>query len=218
VGARVTTSIQFKVCGLTSAADATLAAGVGASHLGFNLYPKSPRHLGLARYVEIASALPRLPRVAILVEPSRPELAATLAAGFDAIQIHFRPEIDAARLADWSSKVGPDRLWLAPKRPPGSPFSSLWLPLAETFLFDSYSEGVFGGSGTTGDWSGFAELARAHQGHRWILAGGLNPSNVAAAVAASGAAFVDVASGVESSPGVKDPAKLAAFAAALAAS
>ena len=83
-------------------------------------------------------------------------------------------------------------------------------------LFRStYHAGGFGGSGQTGDWTGFARMQTEHPDHTWILAGGLNPENIGAALTASGARFVDVNSGVERTPGVKDEAKLKAFVVAL---
>ena len=112
--------------------------------------------------------------------------------------------------------MGAHRLWLAPKLPPGEDVPVEWLPLAATFLMDTFHAGGFGGSGKTGDWAKFARHQQANPQHTWILAGGLNPENIADAVARSGAHFVDVNSGVESSPGVKDHAKLRRLAEVLA--
>ena len=92
----------------------------------------------------------------------------------------------------------------------------LKLPLAATFLLDTFHAAGFGGSGKTGDWAKFARYRETYPQHTWILAGGLSPDNVAEAVAQSGAFFVDVNSGVETSPGVKDHAKLRALGEALA--
>ena len=89
------------------------------------------------------------------------------------------------------------------------------MPLAYTFLVDTFHAEGFGGSGRTGDWAGFARLTEANPGKRWILAGGLNPDNVVPAIAASGARFVDLNSGVETHPGAKSPEKLRAAAEAL---
>jgi phosphoribosylanthranilate isomerase len=206
----------FKVCGLTRATDARLAAELGADYLGFILYPKSPRYLSLADYEALRADLPAGPRrVAVMVEPTAAELAAALAAGFDFFQIHARAESAIAAVAAWSVAVGPARLWLAAKLPPGAAFPAGWLPLADTFLVDTFHAEGFGGSGRTGDWSGFAKLTAAHPEKTWVLAGGLSPDNIAAARAASGARFVDVNSGVESAPGLKSPEKLRALAAAL---
>jgi phosphoribosylanthranilate isomerase len=205
---------QLKICGLTGPADAAAAAAVGADWLGFILHPGSPRRIALTDYVAAVDRWPRLPRVAVSVEPSPEELRAMRAAGFDRFQIHFRHDRPLAELAAWSEIVGADRLWLAPKLPPEIDVAPAWLPLAHTFLFDTFHEG-FGGSGLTGDWAKFARHRTAHPGHTWILAGGLRPENVAEAVQRSAANWIDANSGVEASPGHKDPVRLAAFAAAL---
>ncbi|AKC82412.1 phosphoribosylanthranilate isomerase [Verrucomicrobia bacterium IMCC26134] len=206
----------FKICGLTRAADARLAAELGADYIGFILYAKSPRYLAVADYAALRADLPAEPRrVAVMVEPAPDELAAALGAGFDFIQIHARADIPFATVAAWSGVVSPARLWLAPKLPPGIPFPSLWLPLADTFLVDTFHAEGFGGSGKTGDWSGFARLAVSHPEKTWVLAGGLSPDNAASARGQSGARFLDVNSGVESAPGVKSPDKLRALVAAL---
>ena len=104
---------------------------------------------------------------------------------------------------------------LAPKLPPGRTVTEPMLAAAKTLVVDTYHAAGFGGSGQTGDWSGFARLQSEHSEHTWILAGGLNPENIGAALSASGARFVDVNSGVERAPGVKDETKLKAFVVAL---
>lgn len=201
--------IQLKVCGQTRAEDARVAADVGADFLGFILYPKSPRYLSLDAYKALAPSLPTRPqRVAVMVEPAPAELAAAMAAGFDFFQIHFAHTTPLATLQGWSGQVGAHRLWLAPKLPPVFDVPAEWLPLAGTFLLDTFHAEGFGGSGQTGDWAKFARHREANPQHTWILAGGLSPDNMADAVARSGTFFVDVNSGVESSPGVKDHAKL----------
>ena len=91
------------------------------------------------------------------------------------------------------------------------------LAAARYFLVDTFHAGGFGGSGLTGDWGKFARIKAAQPDHVWILAGGLNPENITEALRASGTKFVDVNSGVESAPGVKDEAKLLRFVAALRA-
>ena len=198
------------------AEDAALAAELGAGHLGFILYPKSPRFLSPDDYTLLAPGLPQGPlRVAVMVEPSAAELEAARKAGFDRFQIHARHDLPVETVRTWSEAVGAVKFWLAPKRPPGAPFPAAWLPFAETFLVDTYHAAGFGGSGQTGDWLGFAGLAASHQGKRWILAGGLGPENIADALRQSGTRFVDVNSGVEDAPGVKSEAKLRALATAL---
>jgi phosphoribosylanthranilate isomerase len=124
--------------------------------------------------------------------------------------------VSPAAVAAWIKVVGRPRLWLAPRLPPETDLPPALLPLAETFLFDAFHAEKFGGSGKTADWTKFRRHREAHPGKTWILAGGLNPENIAVGLAATGARFVDVNSGVEAFPGVKDPDKLAALAARLA--
>lgn len=208
--------IHFKVCGLTRAEDVRLAVEAGADFIAFNLYPKSPRYVALGDAAELVRGAPHGPKsVAVMVEPTLEELDWAQEAGFDRFQIHARADLPLAVVREWSHAVGARELWLAPKLPPGAAFPAEWLPLANTFLVDTYHAEGFGGSGKTGDWSGFAALAKAHPDKTWLLAGGLSPDNVAEARRQSGARFFDVNSGVESAPGVKDAAKLRAWAAAL---
>jgi phosphoribosylanthranilate isomerase len=235
--------IQWKACGLTSLVDAEAAAAAGADYLGFIFYPKSPRHVTHAQYQAMAPLLPkreqggtrppgalvlpptqsnapggRLPplqHVAVSVEPEVSEVQWFIEQGFDRVQIHFRPELPIEQVAAWSELVTADKLWLAPKIPPGTPFPPALLPSARTFLLDTFAPDKFGGTGKTGDWASYHELKAAHPDKAWILSGGLSPENVGEALRATDARFLDVNSGVESTPGRKDAAKLKAFAAAI---
>jgi phosphoribosylanthranilate isomerase len=207
--------VRLKVCGITSLVDADAADAVGADCLGFIFYPKSPRGVTLTQFAAMKDRLPPRKKVAVCVEPSAPELAALVTQGFDYFQIHFGPEIPAATVAGWSHLTGRAQLWLAPKLPPAQDVKPEWLPLAGTFLLDTFHADKFGGTGETGDWAKFKRHREAHPEKTWILSGGLKPDNIAAAVTATGAKFIDVNSGVEHSPGVKDPAKLKALVLAL---
>jgi phosphoribosylanthranilate isomerase len=207
--------IRFKVCGLTSLVDAEFADRCGADYLGFILYPKSPRFISLAQYRAMAARLPDRRKVAVSVEPTLDELATMKAAGFDFFQIHHRPEVTDEQLTAWSRLVGERHLWLAPKLPPGSDVSPAARAVAKFVMLDTFHEGGFGGSGKTGDWAKFARHQAEYRGNIWILAGGLNPENIGEALKLSGAKVVDVNSGVESAPGVKDETKLKKFVVAL---
>ncbi len=199
--------IRVKVCGLTSVADAAAAAGIGADFLGFILYPKSPRYLAPERFAALRPGLPELPKVAVLVTPAAAEVTAALAAGFDLLQVHFpltaAPEVRAAL-----ARVDRRRVWLAPKLPPEAEIAPELLAWADTWLLDAYRTDSFGGTGQTGDWGKFRRYREESPTKTWILAGGLGPDNVAAALAETGAEAIDVNSGVESSPGCKDSRKL----------
>jgi phosphoribosylanthranilate isomerase len=207
--------VRLKVCGLTSLVDAEFADRCGVDYFGFNFYPKSPRAITLAQYRAMAPRLPERRKVAVTVEPTADEVAGLRELGFDYFQIHFRPEIDPAKVREWSDLVGPKHLWLAPKLPPGLDVSAGVLAAAKFILVDTFSAEKFGGTGQTGDWGKFAHLQAAHPDHFWILSGGLNAANIGDALTASGAKFIDVNSGVESAPGVKDPEKLKQFVVAL---
>jgi phosphoribosylanthranilate isomerase len=214
---RMIDGIRLKVCGLTTFVDAELADNAGADYLGFNLYPKSPRYVDLRRFRGMTRRLPARPRVAISVEPSLDELGAMDDAGFDYFQVHFRHDFPREQIAAWSKRVGMARLWLAPKLPPEIDVGADLLTLGKYIILDAYTKDVFGGSGQTGDWAKFARHDRAHRTHLWVLAGGLNPENIGDALRATDARFVDVNSGIESAPGVKDPEKTKAFVAAVRA-
>jgi phosphoribosylanthranilate isomerase len=203
--------IQVKVCGLTSLVDAEFADRCGVDYLGFNLYSKSPRYIPLAQFQAMAERLPGRKKVAVMVEPGADQLALAAGAGSDFFQIHFRHDRTAAAIAEWADVVGPERLWLAPKLPPGVDVAADWLPLAKVFLLDTFQVDGFGGSGRTGDWGKFARHQQAHPDKTWILSGGLNADNIGTALRESGARFVDVNSGVESAPGVKDHARFKSF-------
>jgi phosphoribosylanthranilate isomerase len=208
--------IRLKVCGLTSLVDAELADRAGADYLGFVLYAQSPRHVTLGRFRATAARLPDRKKVAVMVEPSVAELAEAMTSGFDLVQVHFRHDLPAAAVAAWAEAAGPGRLWLAPRLPPDADVPAALLPLATTLLFDAFHADSFGGSGQTADWTKFRHHCEAHPEKTWILAGGLNPENIAVALKATGARYIDVNSGIEAAPGVKDQAKLEAFVARLA--
>jgi phosphoribosylanthranilate isomerase len=203
--------IQVKICGLTSPADAAFADSGGADYLGFILHPKSPRYIPLDRFRSIEPALPRSPKVAVVVEPHPGALTTIGEAGFERFQVHFRHDTPLSVIAAWSAEVGADRLWLAPKLPPSIDVPDAWLQLTQCILLDTFDETLFGGTGRTGDWPKFHRHLKDHPDKTWILSGGLKPENVRAAIAGTGARFVDVNSGVESAPGIKDHARLAEF-------
>ena len=203
--------VRLKVCGITSLVDADAADAVGADYLGFIFYPKSPRFVAYPQFKAMQDRLPPRKRVAVSVEPTTAELAKQVEHDFDFFQIHFNPQTSLDVIAAWAKTVDVSRLWLAPRLPPGMDISAEWLPLAETFLIDTFHPDKMGGTGATGDWSKFKSLRETHSDKRWILSGGLSPDNIAEAVTSTGAKYIDVNSGVEQAPGIKSPAKLKAF-------
>ena len=203
--------VSVKVCGLTREADIELALSLGADYLGFIVYPESPRALTLERATELAAQVPRGKRVLVDVEPEPGDLEQYGETEFDRFQIHVNLPLDRQVLSEYSNLLGRDRLWLAPRLAPGDAFPEWVFEYTDTILLDTYSKNRIGGTGHTGDFARFARLRQQFADKEWILAGGLNPLNIVAAVKSSTACRVDVNSGVESAPGKKDPEKLREF-------
>jgi phosphoribosylanthranilate isomerase len=201
--------VRLKICGLTSLVDAQFADRCGADYLGFILYPPSPRYIPLPQYQAMAPRLPDRRRVAVVVEPDPTELA-MMRDDFDFFQIHFRHDVPLVSLAAWAKAVGLEKLWLAPKLPPEVNVSDVLLRFSHYFLLDTFHDG-FGGSGKASDWPKFVRHQQEHPDRFWILAGGLNAGNIADALRATNAAFVDVSSGIEAAPGIKDHDKMNQF-------
>ncbi len=207
--------IRVKVCGITSLVDAEAAHAAGADYLGFILHPLSPRHITLDAFKALLPGLPALKKVAVIVYSSPDDLERVKDVGFDYVQVHFPNETAFFEVAMWTDIITPDRLWLAPRIRPGKELDVAFVPLADTFVLDAYHPTKMGGSGEVGDWAAHAWLTEKFIKVTWVLAGGLNAENIVAAIAASKAKLVDVNSGVEASPGIKDHAKLKAFFEAL---
>ena len=195
-----------KVCGFTREEDAYAAIDAGVDALGFNFYPQSKRAVRLA---DIAPWLKKLPadigRVAIVVHPDEALLRELTQSGFfHALQFHGgeTPEFCAAWGGDFYIKARP--IFDA-----ASADAALSDP-APCLLLDAHAPGVHGGTGTTIDWSLAADVVSA-AARPVVLSGGLRPDNVAEAVRQVHPAAVDTASGVESSPGVKDAAQMRLF-------
>ncbi len=201
-------SVDVKICGLTSERDVDLALGEGADFFGFIVYPKSPRGLSLDRAAELSARVPAGRRVIVDVDPRLDDLFRYRDAGFDRFQIHADLSAGSEAAEAWAGVVGRERLWLAPRLKPGDPFPVEVLESVGAILVDTYSSAQVGGTGKTGDWGSFTAWKRTYPQAKWILAGGLHPGNVLEAVAATGAEHIDVNSGIELNPGVKDPERL----------
>jgi phosphoribosylanthranilate isomerase len=201
-------SARIKVCGITRAADAAMALAQGADYLGINCWSGSPRFVPVAARAALLREIPADKRVAVTVNPSAAEASALIAEGFAIVQAHFDPakaECDPKAL---SAQLGVKHLWLAPKLADGAEWPADLIPLAEGFVHDAHAKDAFGGTGKVSDWSRFQKLLQKYPQSLWILAGGLGPDNIAAAVK-SGAGFFDLNSGVELAPGLKSVEKLA---------
>lgn len=197
--------IQIKICGIKTLNDALAAIDAGADYLGFNFYPKSVRFVDKETCTKITSELKKknaqIKLVGVFVDSSVDEIKDILdICSLDLAQLHGdeSPEL--------FSKLTP-RAFKAFRGIPSN-VSGYRRIDAPAFLVDAVVKGVYGGSGVTADWSGAAEMAKRYP---TFLAGGLNSENVAEAVWKVQPWGVDVASGVETSPGEKDAAKMKAF-------
>ena len=193
----------LKICGLTDPADARLCAEAGAAALGAVFYPPSPRNVSPERAAEVfADVPPDVARVGVFVDATAADiLRAARIAGLAVAQLHgAEPPALAAELLAAGLRVlkvlrGGDLAAEAARYPGGT-----------RFLVECGRGALPGGNGAAWDWSS----ARALSPLPFALAGGLGPDNLAAAASASGAAFFDLSSSVESAPGRKDRAKVLA--------
>ena len=201
----------IKICGIATpdALDAALAARAG--YVGLVFFPKSPRNVTLAAAAALgARAAGRVQRVGLFVDADDAMIAAAIAAaGLDALQLHGGES--PARAAELRARHGVP-VWkaLAVAGAGDVARAADYAGAADLVLFDAQTpKGTLpGGMGLAFDWS---LLAQANPPLPWGLAGGLGPSNVAEALRITRAPLVDVSSGVESAPGVKDAALIAAF-------
>jgi phosphoribosylanthranilate isomerase len=202
---------RIKFCGITRLDDAELAIANGAWAIGLIFWPNSRRRAELDAAAEIAAAVKRRAEVVgVFVNATLDEVAQTAdAVGLTMLQFHG--EEGPAYCAEAARRTGA-KVIKATRVRSGADVQALASFHTDYHLLDSYTAGVPGGTGETFSW----EIARAHRGRvPVLLSGGLTPDNVAEAIAAVHPYAVDVASGVELSPGVKDPEKLQAFAAAV---
>ncbi len=196
---------RIKICGITSAEDAAASASLGADAIGINFYKGSRRYVPPAEAPPIVAAVRgRVAVVGVFVNESPAGIADVCRAlGIEVVQLSGdEPPSLAARLAFRRIKavhVGKERK--------GFPFSEY---PCEAFLLDAHVPGEFGGTGRVLDWKNLGTEA-VPPGKPWILAGGLTPGNVEDAIRLARPDGVDVAGGVETSPGKKDREKLKSF-------
>jgi phosphoribosylanthranilate isomerase len=197
---------RIKVCGITRPEDALAAVDAGVDAIGLVFYPPSPRYVNLAQAIEIVTCLPPfVTTVGLFVDMPIADIRQVIqAVGIDLVQFHGHetaaicgeikhPWIRAIRMQDNLDLVSTC-----------SDFTT-----ARGILLDAYCPGVPGGTGMAFDWSRIPATLSG----KIILAGGLHPNNVAQAVREVCPYAVDVSGGVESSPGIKDQAKIAQFVA-----
>jgi phosphoribosylanthranilate isomerase len=204
--------IRVKMCGLTRAEDVSAAVQAGAAYIGLNFFAKSPRFLTIEAMRAIALSIPvGVAKVALVVDADDATLdALTAGVPLDMLQLHGHET--PARVAEVKKRYGlPVMKVLGIGGPGDLPQIDAHSAVADQLLVDTKPpKGATrpGGNAVAFDWG-------LIKGRRWsvpwMLAGGLTPDNVAEALRATGARQVDVASGIESAPGIKDAALMRAF-------
>ncbi|MCA1805086.1 MAG: phosphoribosylanthranilate isomerase [Xanthomonadaceae bacterium] len=195
---------RVKICGITRPEDGVMAAQAGADAIGLVFYPRSPRFVTPDQALAVVRALPPFVTVVGLFVNEQPGMVRAMAdaVGLDLLQFHGDEAADYCRQFNQpylkALRVRPDIDLLA---------AAQGYREARGLLLDAWHETVPGGSGSVFDWELIPEALRAH----CILAGGLAPDNVAAAIGAVRPYAVDVSSGVEADKGIKDPARIQAF-------
>lgn len=207
--------IRVKICGLRTVADVAAVAAAGAAYAGFVFFPKSPRHVTLAQARALALAAPvGLAKVALVVDADDAALDAIVEAmPLDMLQLHGHESPE--RVAEVRARYGLPVMKAVGVADEGDLAAVLEYSLAaDQILVDAKppkTAALPGGNGLSFDWR---LVAQRRWLRPWMLAGGLTAGNVAEAIRLTNARQVDVSSGVELSPGVKDAAKIAAFVAA----
>ncbi len=200
---------QIKICGLSTEASIDAAVEAGATHIGLVHFEKSPRHVSLERAAELRNHVGNRVKIVLLLVNADPKLTgkAISVVKPDVIQFHGSETPDWLKLVADNSGL---EIWkaLGVKDKPTLAKSARYVGAADRLLFDAPAKALPGGTGTSFDWSLLAD--HDHQ-IDWGLAGGLDPDNVASALNATHAPLVDVSSGVESAPGVKQVDRIAAF-------
>ncbi|MDA0654052.1 MAG: phosphoribosylanthranilate isomerase [Proteobacteria bacterium] len=206
-------AVSAKICGVNSAAAAAAAVDGGAAFVGFIFFPRSPRHLDPAAAADLARRVPgRVGRVGVFVDPTDAELAAVANVPLSMLQLHGAE--DPARVAHIRARTGLKVMKaIAIADAADLKQAAAFAPVADWLLFDakppkSMASALPGGNALAFDW----EIMRGHHSALpWMLSGGLSVENVAEAVRVTGAAAVDVSSGVEDAPGKKNPDRIRAF-------
>ncbi|GMG82171.1 phosphoribosylanthranilate isomerase [Paralimibaculum aggregatum] len=206
--------MRVKICGLMDPAAVAAAADAGAAYLGFVMFPPSPRSLGAEAVRALAlAAPPGVVKVALAVDPDDALVELLAGLPIDMVQLHGQEPPD--RVAAIRARTGlPAMKAIGVREAADLEAVARYAPVADQLLIDAKPpKGATrpGGNALAVDWR---LLAGRRWPRPWMLAGGLTPENVSEAVAVTGAAQLDVSSGVESAPGVKDPDRIRAFLAA----
>lgn len=206
---------RVKICGLTETADIPAAIVSGAAYVGFVFFPKSPRHLELEAAQFMATSVPEgIVKVALTVDADNAMLdQLTEHVPLDMLQLHGKES--PARVGEVKTRYGlPVMKAIGIENETDLTQIDFYAKVADQLLIDAKPPKEAerpGGNAVAFDWS---LIAGRRWPVPWMLAGGLTPDNVGEAVRATGARQVDVSSGVESAPGIKDPQKMVDFVAA----
>ncbi|PQV56200.1 phosphoribosylanthranilate isomerase [Defluviimonas denitrificans] len=207
--------VRVKICGLRETAHVAAAVEAGARYVGFVFFAKSPRNVTVGTAARLAATVPPgVAKVALVVDATDAELDAIVAAvPLDMLQLHGNESPD--RVAGIRARFGlPVMKAVGIAGPEDVEKIALYGKVADQILVDAKAPkgaAVPGGNGLAFDWT---LIARKYWPCPWMLAGGLTPDNVAEAIRLTGARQVDVSSGVELAPGVKDAGLIRAFVAA----
>lgn len=203
--------LRVKCCGITRVEDGTLAAALGADAIGLVFTRRSPRCVGLEQALAIRAALPPLVAAVALFMDDEPGWVREIVERIQPDLLQFHGDEDAG----YAQQFGRRYLKAIAMAGNGDPTERMAAhPHAAGFLLDGHARGEAGGRGRAFDWT----RVPRHTGRPWLLAGGLEADNVAAAVRAARPYGVDVSSGIESAPGIKDPLRMQRFIAAVRAS
>ena len=205
-------AVEIKFCGMTREADARLAAALGAEYVGV-IFAESPRKVDAAKAVQVLAKARGKTKTVGVFGPASIETVATVAGdvSLDVVQLHGDPSPGVVeRLRPFFGGEVWAVIRIAGTTLPDS--ATALLNVADAIVLDAKVAGQLGGTGTSFDWDSIARtLDRQRVRARVVLAGGLNPENVARAVSIVAPDVVDVSSGVESAPGIKDHARMRAF-------
>lgn len=206
-------TIQVKICGLKERAHVETAAKAGAAYVGFVLFEKSPRHIGIEQMRELALSVPvGVAKVALVVNPNNETLdMLTSRVAVDLLQLHGKETPE--RVTEIKQRYGlPVMKAVGVSDASDLPQLDVYQQVADQILVDAKAPqgaDLPGGNGLAFDWR--LLQGRKYWQRPWMLAGGLTPDNVAEAIRLTGANQVDVSSGVETTPGVKDKELIKAF-------
>ena len=207
-------SVEVKICGLGDHGSLAAAIAGGARFVGFVFYPPSPRHVSVERAAELARSMPAgITRVGVTVDPTDEFLARLLdKASLDMLQLHGKETPERVQaIKDRFRILAMKAIPVASEGDPDA--AKRYLGVADWLMFDAKppkeKDGAMpGGNALSFDWR---ILRERRWPLPWMLSGGLDPDNLAEAASIARAEVLDVSSGVEAAPGVKDPAKIRLF-------